>query len=90
MSDVEDIDERLARLAAKTHEIYPSAGFTARVMGAVAPKSPAWFSTLGTAAQRFLPVAIVVAATALFWAYQTDVTVDAELAASYGAMEVDW
>ena len=90
MSEETDIDRRLARLAAKTDAIQPSVGFTARVMSAVAPESPAWFSTLGTASRRFLPAAVVFAVMALFWAYQTDASVEAELAASYGSVEVDW
>ncbi len=90
MSEVNDIDVRLAGLAARTDGVRPSAGFTARVMGAVAPEPLAWFATMGSAARRFLPAAVVVAAMALFWAYQTDVAVESELAASYGSVEVDW
>ncbi len=59
-------------------------------MGAIEPAPVAWFATLGTAARKFLPAAVVVAAMALFWAYQTDASVEAELAASYGSVEVDW
>jgi hypothetical protein len=90
VSDVSEVDERLLRLAVKTEGIEPSAGFAARVMNSIVPESVAWFSSLGTAARVFLPVAVVVAAMALFWAYQTDVAVEAELAASYGSVEVDW
>jgi len=59
-------------------------------MSAIAPETVAWFTSMGTAARVFLPVAVVVAAMALFWAYQTDVAVEAELAAAYGSVEVDW
>ena len=90
MTDLEDIDQRLARLAQTSEGLRPSAGFSARVMRAVertaAPSllESAWFS-----ARRLLPVAAVAAALAVVWAVQVEGSVDDELASSYASAELE-
>ena len=90
MTDPEDFDQRLARLARSTEALRPSAGFSARVMSAVATQaSPgllesAWFSS-----RRLLPIAAIAAALAVVWAVQAERSVDDELATSYASVELE-
>jgi hypothetical protein len=87
VTDLEDIDRRLARLSSATHAVRPSVGFSARVMQAIDAESApscwenAWFSS-----RRLLPVAAIAAALAVGWAVQVDRSVDDELATSYASV----
>ncbi|HEY4105260.1 MAG TPA: hypothetical protein VGM44_15290 [Polyangiaceae bacterium] len=90
MTDYEDIDQRLARLARGSEALRPSASFSARVMRAVNEEATpsllegAWFS-----ARRLLPVAAIAAALAVIWAVQVDRSVDDEIATSYASVELE-
>jgi hypothetical protein len=87
VTDLEDIDRRLARLSGATQAVRPSAGFSARVMQAIDAESVpnfwenAWFSS-----RLLLPVAAIAAALAVGWAVQVDRSVDDELATSYASV----
>jgi hypothetical protein len=90
VTDLEDIDQRLARLGRATQALRPSAGFSARVMQSIAAEATpsllesAWFSS-----RRLLPVAAIAAALAVVWAVQVDRSVDDELATSYASVELE-
>lgn len=85
-----DIDERLARLADATRDIAPRADFTARVMSAVqAERGPLFVRVMAQAGRRFLPVAALAAAVALFWAARADDSLD-EVLATYETTELPW
>jgi hypothetical protein len=90
VTEQENFEQRLTRLASGTNALRPSAGFSARVMLAVdrvpAPSllEATWFS-----ARRLLPVAAIAAAMAVVWAVQVDDSVDDELATSYASMELE-
>ena len=90
MTDLEDIDQRLARLGRGTEALHPSLGFSARVLGAIAEETrpgfleSAWFSS-----RRLLPIAAVAAVLAVVWAVQVDRSVDDELATSYASVELE-
>jgi hypothetical protein len=87
VTDREDIDQRLARLAGATRALRPSAGFSARVRQTIDAEAVlgfwenAWFSS-----RRLLPVAAIAAALAVGWAVQVDRSVDDELATSYASV----
>jgi hypothetical protein len=93
VTDLEDIDQRLARLGLRTEAVRPSAGFSARVMQSVVAEAAeaapgllesAWFSS-----RRLLPVAAIAAALAVVWAVQVERSVDDELATSYASVELE-
>jgi len=88
VSEQEDLEQRLARIAGATDALRPSAGFGARVMAAIdhAPP-PSFLETTWLSARRLLPVAALAAAMAVVWAVQVDGTVDDELATSYSSIE---
>ena len=90
MTDLEDIDQRLARLGRKTEALRPSAGFSARVMSAVAAEgTPSFLENAWFSSRRLLPVAAIAAALAVVWAAQVDRSVDDELATSYASVELE-
>ena len=87
MTDLEDIDQRLARLAGATYAVRPSAAFAARVMQAVhAEAVPGFWENAWFSSRRLLPVAAIAAALAVGWAVQVDRSVDDELATSYASV----
>jgi len=89
VSDPEDIDQRLARLAGATHPLRPSAGFSARVLQAIdAEALPGFWENAWFSSRRLLPVAAIAAALAVGWAVQVDRSVDDELATSYASVEL--
>ncbi len=93
MTDPEDMDARLARLAKATEGVAPRAGFSARVMGAVGAAKPAetsWLADLPRTAWRLLPVAALAAVLGVTWAVHSAHTFDDALASSYDAVELDW
>ena len=90
MTDLEDIDQRLARLARKTEALRPSAGFSARVMSAVAAEAaPSFWENAWFSSRRLVPVAAIAAALSVVWAVQVDRSVDDELATSYASVELE-
>lgn len=90
MTDLEDIDQRLARLARSTEALRPSAGFSARVMSAVALEAtPSFLESAWFSSRRLLPVAAIAAALAVVWAAQVDRSVEDELATSYASVELE-
>jgi hypothetical protein len=89
MSHDDDIDARLARLAAATAEVKPRAGFSHRVMQRIGQEQlGAWYA-LGTPARRFFPLGMLAAALALVWAVSASSQVDEALAASDDT-ELSW
>jgi hypothetical protein len=87
VTDQEDIDQRLARLASATHALRPSAGFAARVWQAIdAEARPSFWENAWFSSRRLLPVAAIAAALAVGWAVQVDRSVDDELATSYASV----
>ena len=90
MTDYEDMDQRLARLARATEGIHPSAGFSAKVMRAIdAEAAPSIFDLAWSSARRMVPVAAIVAGLAVTWAVQVDRSVDDDLATSYASVELE-
>ena len=90
MTDLEDIDQRLARLARSTEALRPSAGFSARVRGAIAREAtPSFLESAWFSSRRLLPVAAIAAALAVVWAAQVDRSVEDELATSYASVELE-
>ena len=90
MTDLEDIDQRLARLGRGTEALRPSAGFSARVMGSVAREAaPSFLESAWFSSRRLLPVAAIAAALAVVWAVQVDRSVDDELATSYASVGLE-
>jgi len=90
VSEQEDFEQRLSRLAGATDALRPSAGFSARVMLAIdAQAAPTFFETTWLSARRLLPVAAIAAAMAVVWAVQVDGAVDDTLAASYASVELE-
>jgi hypothetical protein len=87
VTDLEDIDRRLAHLSSATQAVRPSAGFSARVMQAIdAESAPSFWENAWFSSRRLLPVAAIAAALAVGWAVQVDRSVDDELATSYASV----
>ena len=90
MTDLEDMDQRLLRLARSTDALRPSAGFSAHVMSRITAEAApgllesAWFS-----ARRLVPVAALAAALAVVWAVQAERSVDDELATTYASVGLE-
>jgi hypothetical protein len=90
VTDWEDIDQRLARLARSTEALRPSVGFSARVLQAIdAEAAPSLLESAWFSGRRLLPVAAIAAALAVVWAVQVDRSVDDELATSYASVELE-
>ena len=91
MKPPEDIDERLARLADETATLCPTPGFSARTMLAVqAEAALSLRANLSRGARRFVPVAMVFALSAVWWAVVSERQATQALATSFGAMELEW
>lgn len=89
MSHEEDIDEKLARLAGATARVGPRADFSSRVMQRIGEEQLGTLYALRTPARRFLPLGMLAAAMALFWAVSVDNQVSEALASS-DDMELVW
>lgn len=90
MSHEEDIDEKLARLAGATAGVRPRADFSSRVMQRIGQEQPlGTLYALRTPARHFLPLGVLAAAMALFWAVSVDNQVSDALASS-DDMELVW
>jgi hypothetical protein len=91
VTDLEqNTDERFARIERATAAIRPSPGFAARVMRKIgAERELGWLDATWLSSRRLLPIAALAAALAVVWAVQSDKSVDDELAASYGALELE-
>jgi hypothetical protein len=91
MTPIESLDERLARLARQTREIRGQRGFSERAMRAVRAEAALGLGPgLARGARRFLPLALVLAAAAVFFAIERDQAATRALAISYGTMELEW
>ena len=89
MTELEDIDQRLARLAHETNALRPSVGFSARVMQSIeneALRAPGFWENAWFSSRRLLPIAAVAAALAVGWAVQVESSVDDDVAASYASV----
>jgi hypothetical protein len=86
-----EIEKRLARLRHETLGIVPRAGFSARVMQAVEAES-AVGGLLGMSrvARRVLPVALLLAVSAVSLAVQSESSAEEALAVSYAGLELEW
>jgi hypothetical protein len=89
MSHQEDIDEKLARLAGATEGVRPRADFSLRVMQRIGQEQLGTLHALRTPARRFLPLGMLAAAAAMFWAVSVDSQVNEALASS-DDMELVW
>ena len=89
MSHDEDIDTRLARLAAATADVGPRAGFSHRVMQRIGQEQLGTLYALGAPARRFFPLGMLAAALALVWAVSASSQVD-EAMASSDDTELSW
>jgi len=89
MSHEEDIDARLARLAAATENIRPRADFAGRVMLRIGDEQAFSLAALRTPASRFLPFGMLAAALALVWAVSVNNQVN-EAVASSDDTELAW
>jgi hypothetical protein len=90
MSHDEDLDARLARLAAATADVRPRAHFSARVMQRIGREPPLGaVYALGAPARRFFPLGMLAAALAMVWAVSVSSQVDEALAASDDT-ELSW
>jgi hypothetical protein len=89
-NELEDIDQRLARLASSSEGLHASAGFAARVLQAIdAEARPGFWENAWFSSRRLLPIAAIAAVFAVGWAVQVDRSVDDELATSYAAVGFD-
>jgi hypothetical protein len=86
----ENLDSRLERIAKSTENIFPSAGFSARVMSAIGPRSLGVLDIATGSSRRFLSIAALAAAAAVFWAARSETSMDDALATTYGSMDVEW
>ena len=89
MSHDEDIDARLARLAAATADVRPRADFSHRVMQRIGREQLGTLYALGASARRFFPLGMLAAALALVWAVSASSQVD-EAMASSDDTELSW
>jgi hypothetical protein len=89
MSHEEDMDEKLARLAGATAGVRPRGDFSSRVMQRIGEEQLGTLYALRTPARRFLPVGVLAAAMAMFWAVSVDNQVSEALASS-DDMELVW
>jgi hypothetical protein len=89
MSHDEDIDARLARLAAATQSVRPRADFSQRVMARIGQEQPTALYALGTPARHFLPLGMLMAALAMVWAVSVSGQVNEAMAASDDT-ELSW
>ncbi|RYZ10271.1 MAG: hypothetical protein EOO73_01460 [Myxococcales bacterium] len=89
MSHQENIDEKLARLAGATARVQPRADFSSRVMQRIGQEQLGTLYALRTPARRFLPLGMLAAAAAMFWAVSVDSQVTEALASS-DDMELVW
>lgn len=96
--DREDVDARLARLAAATTSIGPRAGFEARVLQAIAADAGAPASGGGSEFVRnvtwtgryALVIGGMAAAAAIAFAVVSQQTLDSEAAVAYASVEIGW
>jgi hypothetical protein len=89
MSHDQDIDARLARLAAATAELRPRAGFSNRVMQQIGDEQLGTLFALRVPARRFLPLGMLAAALAMVWAVSVNSQVNEAMAASDDT-ELSW
>jgi hypothetical protein len=89
MSHDEDIDAKLARLAGATAGVRPRADFSSRVMQRIGHEQLGTLFALRAPARRFLPLGMLAAALAMFWAVSVDSQVNEALAAS-DDVELAW
>jgi|EndMetStandDraft_2_1072991.scaffolds.fasta_scaffold362994_2 hypothetical protein len=89
MSHEEDIDAKLLRLSNATAGIGPRADFSSRVRQRIGREQLGTLYALRAPARRFLPLGVLAAALAMFWAVSVDNQVNEELAAS-DDMELAW
>jgi hypothetical protein len=89
MSHEEDIERRLARLASATADVKPRADFSGRVMQRIGQEQLGTLYALRTPARRFLPLGVLAAAVAMFWAVSVDNEVNEALASS-DELELIW
>lgn len=85
----EDIDARLARLAAATEGVQARGGFSSRVMARIGEEELGTVFALRAPARRFLPLGMLAAALAMVWAVAVSNQVDEALASSDDT-ELSW
>lgn len=87
--EFEDIDARLARLAAGTVGLQARAGFSSRVMQRISQEPAGALVALRLPAARFFPVGLLAAALAMVWAVSVTSQVNEALAVS-DDQELPW
>jgi hypothetical protein len=89
MTEEQDIDTRLARLAAATDGMTARPGFSGRVMARIGQEPLGTLHLLQAPARRFLPLGMLAAAAAFVWAVSVNSQVD-EAMASSDDTELTW
>jgi hypothetical protein len=82
MNGDNDIDARLARLAAATDSVGARPGFSKRVMARIGEEQLGTLYALRAPARRFLPLGMLAAAAAFVWAVSVSSQVDEALAST--------
>lgn len=87
----ESMDHRLQRIKRQTDAIWPSDGFSGRVMGCVGLRPrDVWLDHALAASPWVLAVAAGVALVAGLFAFQVERTTDFEAALAFGTVESSW
>jgi hypothetical protein len=87
----EDFEQRLARLATSTAAIRATQGFSRRVLLSIQLEAASGFrGSLSRGVRRFVPVALVFALAAVFWAIDSESAARQAMATSYGVLELEW
>jgi hypothetical protein len=91
VTESNDPSEReLSRLLTATDALRPRPGFNARVLAALSRENaPGFIELTLSSSRRVLPIALLAAALATVWAVQSDRSVDDELTASSGSLELE-
>jgi hypothetical protein len=85
------VEAELERLRLATEALRASHGFAGRVLAFVeAESSFGWMVVLASAARRVVPLAVIAAAVAVFFARQSQERANEAIAVSYGDEEVEW
>lgn len=82
MSENDDMEARLARLAAATSGVTARPGFSQQVMARIGEEQLGTLYALRTPARRFLPLGMLAAAAAFVWAFSVSNQVDEAMASS--------
>lgn len=87
----EDIDRELERLRDATASVGPRAGFSARVMSAVASEPAGFWFDFSRVARVLVPIAALAAAAGVVWGIASSDAVDTAIAdTDDDGVEIAW